>query len=55
MERPNDHTVQDQPGLRGKDLRYDSTYGVMANSAQIEGLIVSRGVAHSAMIDNERN
>ena len=55
VEERNDRPLQDQPDLSGPHLQYDSMYGIMANSAQIEGPIVSRGVAHAAMIGNERN
>ena len=55
MEERDDRPLQDPPDLRGSDFRYDSMYGMMANSAQIEGPIVNRGVANAAMIGNERN
>ena len=45
MEERNDRPLQDQPDLSGPDFRYDPIY------AHIEGAIVSRGVAHAAMID----
>ena len=55
MEERNDRPLPDQPHLSGPDFRYNSIYGIMANSTQIEGPIVSQGVAHAAMFGNQGN